>query len=103
MAEQEINVIGHLLDVEKDASVLVSDAQSEAAKRLAAARAQADIEYKKQYDQLISRLEIEYQQKTAAVTQTHADALNTYKEKAEKTVRDTVSFGKLLDSLMFSA
>jgi len=103
MAEQEINVIGHLLDVEKDASALVSDAQVESAKRVAAAHAQADAEYKKQYDTLISSLDARYATSSKETTQKHDEALNTYKGDTEKMPRDTEAFNKLLDSVLFSA
>ena len=42
---EEQNVIGHLLDVEKDAEMLVFEAQSDASKRITAARVEADAEY----------------------------------------------------------
>ncbi len=103
MAEHEINVIDHLLDVEKDASVLVSDAQMESAKRLASARSQADSEYKKQYDILIASLENQYKKDAETITQKHADALNSYKTAVEKTSRDSAAFNGLLDSYLFTA
>ena len=53
MAESEINIINHLIEVELQASSLVKEAQSEADKRLSAARAKADAEYKQKYNEVV--------------------------------------------------
>ena len=68
MMNEEVNVIGHLLDVEKNAEQLVSDAQIEASKRISAAKAASDSEYKKLYADLAVRLEQEYQEKIAEIS-----------------------------------
>ena len=41
MAESEVNVINHLLEVERRASGMTSDAQAEADKRISVYRAEA--------------------------------------------------------------
>lgn len=102
MAETEINVISHLLDVEHSASELISGAQLEADKRTAAAHAQADAEYKKQYDALTELLESDYAQKTAELSKKHDKEILDYKSKIENTEKDAGAFNKLLDSVLFA-
>ncbi|MDD6295091.1 MAG: hypothetical protein ACI4LR_02350 [Treponema sp.] len=103
MMNEEVNVIGHLLDVEKNAEQLVSDAQIEASKRISAAKAASDSEYKKLYADLAVRLEQEYQEKIAEISASHEKNLKVYKEKIQGSEKDEKSFYALLDSILFSA
>ena len=100
---EEVNVIGHLLDVEKNAEQLVSDAQIEASKRISAAKATSDGEYKKLYADLAVRLEQEYQEKIAEISASHRKELEVYKDKIRSSEKDAKSFHELLDSILFSA
>ncbi len=103
MAEQDGNIISHLLDVERGASELIDEAEKEASKRIASARAQADGEYRKQFEVLVTELEAESAKKTAALSASHDADLQQYKDSLEKTERNTAAFTKLLDSLLFPA
>src|SRR5574344_831557 len=58
MAE-EVDVIGHLLDVEHEASGMLLDAQREADKRTADASAKADLEFKTKYKKITDALDSE--------------------------------------------
>ncbi|MCR5290421.1 MAG: hypothetical protein K6E51_10545 [Treponema sp.] len=102
MAEQDVNVISHLLDVEKEASSLIGDAQNESAKRMAAARAEADAEYKKQYDSLMSELESDYQTQTQAIVKKHDEDLDAYKKEIDSMTQNTEAFSTYLDSVLFT-
>ena len=85
MAESEVNVINHLLDVEKRASSMTSDAQAEADKRIAAYRAEA---------------ESDYQAQTKAIDEKHAEEIAAYRSEIQNTTQDTGAFNKLLDTLL---
>jgi len=100
---EEQNVIGHLLDVEKDAEMLVFEAQSEASKRITAARVEADAEYKKQYSDLSQKLEAEYQKKINELTLEHDKVLEKYKTDVQNAEKDVSSFNSFLESVLFSA
>ena len=101
MAEKEVSVIDHLLDVEHQASGLVLDAQVESEKRISEAKTKADAEYKKQYDKIIVGLEDDYRKKISLITESHNSELSTYKDTINKTDKDTAAFSKLVDSILF--
>jgi len=103
MAEEEVNVISHLLDVEHSASGMISGAQLEADKRVAFARVKADEEYKKQSDQIVSECESMYAVKTAEIVQKHDDLIAQHKSEFENTPEDRQSFNRLLELTLFSA
>ena len=63
MAENEANVISHLLNVEAQASDLVKEAQDEADKRLSSAHAKADAEFKEKFSRAVAELEKNYSEK----------------------------------------
>ena len=100
MAESEVNVINHLLDVEKRASGLTSDAQAEADKRIAAYRAEAESDYKKQHDEISAQFESDYQAQTKAIDEKHAEEIAAYRSEIQNTTQDTGAFNKLLDTLL---
>jgi F0F1-type ATP synthase membrane subunit b/b' len=101
MAESEKDVIDHLLSVEHEAAGLVQDAQVEADKRIAAAKAKADAEYKKKYDKIIADLESDYSKKITEVKEAHKKSSAAYKDRILATKKDTKAFNELLDSLLF--
>ncbi|AEE17126.1 hypothetical protein [Treponema brennaborense] len=98
----ETDVIGHLLNIEHQAAELLLDTQTEADRRLTEARAKADAEYKTQYEQLIRRLEAEYAAAAAEIEKNHSGIMHEYRNTVDATETDPVSFGALLDSLLFT-
>lgn len=103
MAEAEVNVISHLLDVEHSASGLVTDAQVEADKRIAAARSKADALYKEQYEKIIQETENKYKTKTEQIDAAHEKSIADYKKALQETQEDLSSFNAYLDTLLFNA
>lgn len=101
MAGQEADVIGHLLDVERNATAILTQAGEDAEKRIAAARAQADQRFKAEYDALIARLEKHYAEQTTAATDSYTVAVSAYKEKISAAAKDVPAFNALLDALLF--
>lgn len=101
MAGQEADVIGHLLDVERNATAVLTQASEDAEKRIAAARAQADQRFKAEYDELIARLEKQYAEQTTAVANSYTLAVGAYKEKISAAAKDVPAFNALLDALLF--
>ncbi len=100
MSESEINVINHLLDVEKRASSMTSDAQAEADKRIAAYRTEAESDYKKQHDEILAKFESDYATRTKAIDEKHAEMIAAYRSEIQNTTQDTGAFYKLLDTLL---
>ncbi|MFA6856209.1 MAG: hypothetical protein WCR31_03275 [Treponema sp.] len=102
MAETEVNVINHLLNVEHQAAGMISEAQSEADKRIAAFRTQSETEYKKQYDEIISKLEEDYKTRTDDIVHNHIESIRQYKSDVQNTAQNNESFNKQLDVILFS-
>ncbi len=100
MAE-EIDVIQHLIEVEKEAALVIHEAQDEADSRIAAARAKADAEFKAQYSVMYEQLEGEAKEKMANAKSAHDTAISQYKQSLESTPKNKEAFSALMDSLLF--
>lgn len=97
---EEINAIAHLIQVEKQANELVSDAVTEAEKRLNAAKIEANEEFKKQYEKIVLELEKSYEEKIKKVQENHAKIIEDYKISFENKVQNATAFNQVLDSLL---
>lgn len=97
----DIDVIGHLIDVERNAANLLLDAQVEADKRTSQARLEADNQFKEAYDKMIKKLEDEKAQHIAILEKNHNDVIHTYEEKVEHWEKDVPGFEKFMDKLLF--
>ncbi|BDC92890.1 hypothetical protein [Treponema bryantii] len=104
MAENntEIDAINHLLEVEKNASMLINDAAMEAERRLSQARAKYNSEYKARYDEVASKLESEYQNNHKQIEDKYNKDIETYKESLAAKPQNSEAFSSLLDKLIFS-
>ena len=103
MAENtEIDAINHLLEVEKNASMLINDAAQEAERRLSQARSKYNSEYKARYDQIATQLESEYQNNHNIVAEKYQKEIDDYKESLEAKAQNSEAFTSLLDKLIFS-
>lgn len=100
-SNSELDIINHLLEVEKDASGLISEAREEADKRVADAKAKYNLEYKKRYDQIVVELEKEYQSEMESARTAHDNAIIAYKSELESTEKNSKAFNALLDKLLF--
>lgn len=100
MAEQEIDVIGHLIDVERNAASLLADAQAEADKRISSARAKADEMYRAQYTAIVDSEEAAYAQKSDELKRQCEKTITDYKTRIGAVAKDTAAFTALLDKLL---
>lgn len=101
MVENKANVIQHLLDVEREALSLIADAETKANAQISDVQMKADADYQKRHLEIISNCEREYQEKTAAITESQNTLLSEYKAELEKLPQDTERFNKLLDKYFF--
>ena len=97
----EIDVIGHLMDVESQASALIFEAQTVAEKNISDARATAENLYKQKYENLINDLESDYSEKIQKILKNNKNSFNEYQQKIQDLPQDIESFNKLLDTLLF--
>jgi len=98
----ELDAINHLLEIEKQASGLISDAQIEADKRIAEARAKYNSEYKAKYETVAADLEKKYQDDYAAVTKKYADEIEVYKKSLEEKNQNKEDFKKVVEKLLLA-
>lgn len=103
MAENEVNVISHLLEVESQASALIEDAQIESNKRIMQAKTKADEIYYSKYRDSIQTLESEYNQKIKSYEAEHNAEIESYKNKILNSVKDVDAFNALLNKTLLKA
>lgn len=97
----EIDVINHLLQVEKDSALMIDEALQESEKRLAKARAEFNTIFKEKYDKGISELETKFQKDSEASVKSHEKILNDFKSNLENKNQNVEAFNKVLDSILF--
>ena len=100
--QEEINVIKHLLAVEKDAAVLIDDAVKEADSRTAEAKNKANSLFKQKYDECAASLQHDFEQTVEQKKSEHSKDINQFKSDLEKRSRNYKAFNKVLDGLLFT-
>jgi regulator of protease activity HflC (stomatin/prohibitin superfamily) len=93
-------VLGHLLQIEGEAAVLVNEAQAEADRRVAEAEKQSRAFYDERYHKESERLEAKFQETKKLTSQKYQDELDAYKEKISFMPFDTEQFCSLLGRLV---
>ncbi len=99
MAEQEVNAINHLLEVEQNAKAMTLSAQEKADKRISQAKAEAEIEFKAEVGKIIERDEKIFEEKKKAAIEENEKNIKAYKEKIADSKLDVVSFNQFLDKI----
>lgn len=100
MAEEEVNIISHLLEVEQNAYLQAKTAQDDANKMLSEAKAKADSEYKVQYDVLVSELEKDYKTQTERIAAEYKKNIDDYRNSVEKTEQDKLAFNAFVKKVI---
>lgn len=100
MAEQEVNAINHLLEVEQNAQIMTQTAQIDADKKIAAAKAEADSQFKVQYDRIVEQKESEYRNETARILEESEKKIKEYKSEILSAETDTEAFNELLNKVL---
>ena len=100
MAQSEVNVISHLIEVEQKANDLVKSAQSESNEKIAVARAKADSLFNSEYENLIQQLESDYNSQVAFVKEQAKNQLDNYKKTIEETNQNKEAFSALLKNIL---
>ena len=84
MAESEINIIAHLLNVEQNAFVLTKDAQEKANHLISEAKARADSEFNEKFEKISSEIEADFLQKKEALTSSYQKEIDDYRSKIKE-------------------
>ena len=96
----ELDAINHLLEIEKNASILVNEAHVESDKRISQARAQFSAKYKENLEKITEELESEYKNKIESISKKYDDDFAEYKSSLEKKVQNKKYFSELLEKLL---
>lgn len=96
MAEEEVNIISHLLEVEQNAYLQAKNAQEDANKMLSEARANADAAFKSQFDVIVAELDDNYKRRIEQISAEYKKDIEQYKDSVEKTEQDKPAFNSLL-------
>lgn len=98
--KDELKMINHLLDVEKEANVLISQAMEEAAKKTSEARARFNEEYKQKIDAIIEELKNKYEASVKEVSDDHANQILKFEKSLDAKEEHYGDFKQLLDRLL---
>lgn len=100
MAESEINVIAHLLDVEQNAFVLTKDAQERANHMISEAKARVDSEFNEKFSEIQKKLEDDFSSKKEALLRSHQEELDEYRSKIKEIPLNKKAFSDFLKSTL---
>ncbi len=100
--EEEIDVIQHLLEIEAEASEMLSGAQQKADAILAEARANAEAAFKKSYSAFMEELEAKEISQKEEIAKEHKERFETYTKALGANAKDEGAFNKLLDKLLYA-
>lgn len=100
MAENESNIIGHLIEVENLAASVTENAEEQALKKINAVKAQAELDYHEKFSAQVKELENSFNERAAKIDENIKNELSTYKEEISKSPLDTASFKAFMDKLI---
>ena len=96
----DYEILQHLLSLEKEASVLVYDAQAEADRRISEGEKQNRIRYEDTYAREVESLEDSYTQNFAAIKEKYRRQLELYRDSLKTQSADMEAFSSLAEKLL---
>ncbi len=97
MADNEVTIINHLIEVEHAAETIFRNAQEEADKKISDARISADKKFKEQYEQIVKENEQMLEEKKKIVSEKYETEIRDYKNRIINYKKDIAKFETLLD------
>ncbi|MCI7396968.1 MAG: hypothetical protein MSS56_01195 [Spirochaetia bacterium] len=101
MAAEEIDVIKHLLDIEREAADKLLEVQKKADEKIAEARSSADARFHERYGSIVKSLESEENSAREKISQDHLSEVEGYKDSLNGTNKNFEIFESLMDRLLF--
>jgi F0F1-type ATP synthase membrane subunit b/b' len=95
--------LGHLLQIESEAAVLVNEAQAEADRRLAEGEQRSRAAYEARYRAEAEKLEAEYKTEKEKIQARYTQELESYREELGSLEINTERFSACLDDLLAGA
>ena len=98
--QEEINVINHLLAVEKESAALIDNAVKEADNRTTEARNKANFQFKQKYDEIAEALQKEFEQNVENKKSEHSKQMTQFESQLEARSRNYEAFNKVLNGIL---
>lgn len=104
MAEvnSQIDILNHLLEVEKDVSLLIEQAVTDSEKKISDAKVTANAKFQKQNALTQSELEKDYEVKLQALKDNRDKTIQNFTDSLHNRKQDTNALNKCLDALLFA-
>ena len=99
--KEEIDIINHLLSVEKNAAVLIDNAVQQADSRTSKARNEAAALFKKEYDACVAGMDEDYHKTLEEVKTKHQQDFEQFKSQLTDKPNNYKAFNTLMDKLLF--
>lgn len=99
MADEEVNIISHLLEVEQNASLLTKTAQEDANKMISEAKVKADEEFKTKFDKLVIEMQNEDKQKFDKIQNHYKNLMDDYEASIRQKVQNKKAFNEFMKSV----
>lgn len=97
----EVSIIAHLLEVEKQASQIISAANIKGDKEISDAKMAAEVEFKKNYSERAELLEKNFETKKVEITAEHDKILAEYKASVEEKTQNKEAFCSVIEKELF--
>ena len=97
----ETDVIGHLIDIEREAAEILFDAQEKSDSAISAAKSEAESEFKAGYEAAVKECESSYEQNREKITKEYNEQMQKFEEKVKSAPKDVSGFNNFLDELLF--
>ena len=99
---EEMDVIQHLLEIERAASEILVQAQADADKKIAAAKAQADSEFKEKFSAYMDELDKSVAARKQEVKGRLDSELSSFKTGLDSSKKDFDGFNSFLEKLIYA-
>lgn len=100
MAE-EMDVIQHLIEVEKEAAEVLVETQKKADETVASARVSAQARFKNEYSKIVKSVDEAEAKEKEAASKEHDNILKSYNNDLNSAVKDVNSFNNGLEKILY--
>lgn len=97
----EVSIIAHLLEIEKQASQIIAAANFKGDKKISEAKITSENEFKSLYAEKAKALQADYENQKSRILEAHNKIIDEYKQSVESRTQNKESFNSLLTSLLF--
>lgn len=100
MAESEISVINHLIEIELQASALAKEAQAEADARISKARAAAEADFKAKHAAIVKKYRALHEEEKQKIETEYKSRFTAYVDAVKSAEQDFGAFNDCLKRLL---